>query len=300
MSLKQRLLLCEKGLLALLSILSHPIIVQAQKDTVSVYFPFNVSTLSEEAQYRLDSAIYKGKIPATQPIQIIGYADAVGSDTFNLHLSRERATSVKSWLIQSGFQDKNITLVIGKGESNAKAKERPGGNLADRHVDIVRSATRPTADALPVVKARPTPIRVHSDGPLKASATDLSSVAVGETLLLDNIYFYAGRHIVREESDKALTSLVDALKANPDIKIRIEGHVCCVPSSAMDAIDDDTGREELSVNRAAVIRDYLINHGIDKARLSFTGFGHRHPLVPFEHNEDDANKNRRVEIRIMQ
>lgn len=281
-------------------ILSHSVLLHAQKDTVSVFFPFNVSTLSESAQAHLDSAIYRGTIPATEPIQIIGYADAVGSDTFNLHLSRERATSVKSWLIQSGFRDENITLVIGKGESGAKAKERPGGNLADRHVDIVRSPAKTAVAANQVVKLRPGPSVPHTDGPLKASAVDLSAVPVGTTLLLDNIYFYAGRHIVREESDKALTALVDALKANPDIKIRIEGHVCCVPLSALDAIDDDTGREELSVNRAAIIREYLITHGIDKERLSFIGFGHRHPMVPFEHNEDDANKNRRVEIRIMQ
>jgi outer membrane protein OmpA-like peptidoglycan-associated protein len=288
-----------KGILFLFITLSHSVHLRAQQDTVSVFFPFNVSSLSQQAQMRLDSAIYQGKIPAAQAIQIIGYADAVGSDSFNLHLSRERAANVKAWLIQSGFRDENITLVIGKGESEAKVKDRPGGNLADRHVDIVRSFLKPTVTKqLPAIKARPAP--VHATGLLKASATDISAVPVGETLLLDNIYFYAGRHIVRQESDKALAALVDALKANPDIKIRIEGHVCCVPSSALDAIDDDTGREELSVNRAAVIRQYLIDHGIEKERLSFIGFGHRHPLVPVEHDEEEANKNRRVEIRIMQ
>jgi outer membrane protein OmpA-like peptidoglycan-associated protein len=301
MSLKQCSLL-GKSFLALLIILSHSTLLHAQNDTVSVFFPFNVSMLSEQTQAQLDSAIYMGKIPASQAIQIIGYADAVGSDTFNLHLSRERAANVKSWLIQSGFQEKDITLVIGKGESAARAKERRGGNRADRHVDIVRSGTASKPlDKVAPMKSKPRTIAVvHSSNPLKASATDISAVPAGETLLLDNIYFYAGRHIVRQESDKALAALVDALKANPDIKIRIEGHVCCVPSSAMDAIDDDTGREELSVNRAAVIRQYLIDHGIDKERLSFTGFGHRHPLVPFERDEDDANRNRRVEIRIMQ
>jgi outer membrane protein OmpA-like peptidoglycan-associated protein len=69
---------------------------------------------------------------------------------------------------------------------------------------------------------------------------------------------------------------------------------------AKDAIDDDTGREELSVNRAAIVRQYLIDHGIEKDRLSFVGFGHHYPLVPIERNEDDANKNRRVEIRVVE
>jgi outer membrane protein OmpA-like peptidoglycan-associated protein len=170
-------------------------------------------------------------------------------------------------------------------------------------VDIVR-----TGIAKAPVVSGDTRIKVKSvHGPYQASVAaptvsgiDISKVAVGEAILLENIYFYAGRHIVRRESDEALNALVEALKANPKTKIRIEGHVCCVPASAKDALDDDTGREELSINRASVIRDYLIAHGIQADRLTYAGFGHTRPVIPIERTEDDANRNRRVEIRVVQ
>lgn len=292
-------------LLLLLFVLCAPQLY-AQTDTVSVFFPFNESTLTQAATYRLDSAIYNGKIPARQAIKIIGYTDAVGRDTFNLRLSRQRAASVKAYLLQSGFEERHITLIVGKGESMARVAERPGGNMADRRVDIVPTGkVPPSPGGNSFVKFKSIPGTTSATEsaatvPRKASATDIGNVRVGETLILDNIYFYAGRHIVRKESNEALDALVQSLKAHPNVRIRIEGHVCCVPAAAKDAIDDDTGREELSVNRAIAIRRYLVAHGIDEGRLSFAGFGHRNPIIPVERNEDDANQNRRVEIRVVE
>jgi outer membrane protein OmpA-like peptidoglycan-associated protein len=305
---KKRLVPEEKPVISRAALLCMLMTLQAvcalaqKNDTVSVFFPFNESALTVDAKFIIDSAIYKGIISTNRPIQIVGYADAVGTDSFNLRLSRQRATSVKTWLAQSGFRKESITLVIGKGESSATAAEQPGGNLADRRVDIVTMRQKTTEV---VAELKPKKIQVVIPRPAvtelrKASATDISTVPVGETILLDNIYFYAGRHVVRKESDEALNALVTALKEHPEIKIRIEGHVCCVPASFKDAIDDDTGLEELSLNRAAVIRDYLISHGIAAERLSYVGFGRKYPLIPFERSEEDANRNRRVEIRIVQ
>ncbi len=288
-----------RHLLALFALLCSATCVRG--DTVSVYFAFNEGLLDDRAVQKIDSALYSGRLHASQALQIIGYTDAVGGESFNLRLSRQRAEAVKAYLLQSGFRDDLITLVTGRGEAAALAAERPGGNLADRRVDIAVLPSKNVLKATTRFKLSPVPPQ-----PAKSQAArrqgglpDIGRLKVGETLVLENIYFYAGRHIVRKESDAALDALVEALTQHPEIKIRIEGHVCCVPASS-DAIDDDTGKEGLSVNRAEAIKEYLARHGIDSKRLSCVGFGHMNPIVRPERNEEDANKNRRVEVRIMQ
>ena len=108
-----------------------------------------------------------------------------------------------------------------------------------------------------------------------------------------------GSHVIREDSYETLEKLYKILKDNPKLKISIEGHVCCIHYDEPDANDIDTNEPVLSLNRAKAIFVYLINKGIDENRLQYTGFGKRYPIVAFEKTEEDAEKNRRVEIRIL-
>ena len=47
------------------------------------------------------------------------------------------------------------------------------------------------------------------------------------------------------------------------------------------------------------IYDILIEKGIDETRMEYLGFGKTRPLVWPEKTEEDENRNRRVEIRIL-
>jgi outer membrane protein OmpA-like peptidoglycan-associated protein len=79
--------------------------------------------------------------------------------------------------------------------------------------------------------------------------------------------------------------------------INIEGHVCCI-KDVPDALDIDTYESRLSVNRAKAVYEYLVVKGIDPTRLSYVGFGKKRPIIADEKTEEDAAKNRRVEIRV--
>ncbi|MBS1614882.1 MAG: OmpA family protein [Bacteroidetes bacterium] len=267
-------------------------------DTLSVYFSFNESRLNDTAHDDLDSAIYEGRLSVGQSLLIIGYADAVGSDGFNIGLSRQRALTVKDYLLQSGFDERDIRLLLARGESQVTRPAQPGGYRPDRRVDIV-SSNKPAPKTHTIRLADHIQRKPDSLKPLTTAPLDLSTVPAGQTLVLENIYFYPGRHIVRKESIASLQALLASLQAHPNIKIRIEGHVCCVSPYIRDAMDNDTQVEELSLNRAAAIREYLVAHGISNDRLSIAGFGHRHPIVNPERSEEDANRNRRVEIRVL-
>src|SRR5690606_1723351 len=111
--------------------------------------------------------------------------------------------------------------------------------------------------------------------------TIIDSLKVGQTFVLDNIYFYSGRHTVRDECLPEMDNLYNVLNNNPGLKIRIEGHVCCVPDDK-DALDEDINPERayedppspyflrrLSLNRAMYINYYLVKRGIDAKRLEY-------------------------------
>ncbi|MEO6833233.1 MAG: OmpA family protein [Chitinophagaceae bacterium] len=289
---------------AILAFASMPKICSAAPDTVSVYFPYNVQSLTEQATARIDDAIYKGQISEKEAIQIIGYTDEIGTPQYNLKLSRERANSVKNYLIKSGYSKEQITLVLGKGEQFAQRTTNPDGTPADRRVDIVRGPKLPpksnkdmTVKFIPGLKD--TGVIIAKQLPRKSLDAQLKTVSIGETLVLDDIFFLAGRHVIRPESEDALAQLYNALAANPTIRVSIEGHVCCIPQEFVDANDDDTHTLTLSLNRAKAIRDYLVKRGLDSKRFECSGFGHRKPIIFPERTEDDANRNRRVELRII-
>jgi outer membrane protein OmpA-like peptidoglycan-associated protein len=98
----------------------------------------------------------------------------------------------------------------------------------------------------------------------------------------------------------ALEDLYQSLKDHPNVRIKIEGHICCFPSDRGDGMDFGTNTPELSINRARAVRDYLISRGIATERMEVEGFGRRQPIYTIERTEEEMQANRRVEIRILQ
>jgi OOP family OmpA-OmpF porin len=70
------------------------------------------------------------------PIQIIGYTDSVGSDSYNNRLGLARATAVRDYLVQAGVDPNRITVSSG-GKSNPVASNRTAaGRALNRRVVI--------------------------------------------------------------------------------------------------------------------------------------------------------------------
>jgi outer membrane protein OmpA-like peptidoglycan-associated protein len=72
----------------------------------------------------------------------------------------------------------------------------------------------------------------------------------------------------------------------PGSKVTIEGHTDAAGTAAYNL--------ELSRNRARAVRDYLVHHGIDAARLKTVGYGEDRPL---QDTDPYAAINRRVQFR---
>lgn len=284
-------------LLILSLFFSLQLAAQHAQDTIHLYFDLNTRTLNKNAEAKIDSLIYNDIIQPRDNIIIVGYADYLGSEKYNQGLSEARAKNTEAYLINYGIDTSHIKLCIGKGKIDRKDISGAGGFAPDRKVDIVlermtknkHTTSKPTNKEMPSQKPRV--IQTTAD------LNEITKYQTGQTFVLHNIYFPAQSHNI-SASLQVLNKLFDVLAANPSLRIQIEGHVCCILGYP-DAYDMDTHDNQLSVNRAKAIYDYLIHRGIAANRLSYVGFGKRRPVVQFEKNEEDAEKNRRVEIRII-
>ena len=127
---------------------------------------------------------------------------------------------------------------------------------------------------------------------------DAKNLQLGATYVLRNLVFVVDKHEYTRGSESTLNKLYNVMPVDRDMKISIEGHVCCIKNGG-DAMDLETKDAKLSVNRAKAVYDYLVSKGIPETRLTYSGFGKTKPIIPEEKNEAEAAINRRVEIRIV-
>lgn len=115
-------------------------------------------------------------------------------------------------------------------------------------------------------------------------------VEVGGRMILANIFFDTNRFDLKPESMSELQKLIDFMALNPTIRIQISGYT--------DDVGNDQMNQTLSENRAKSVYQYLINHQVSAARLSYKGYGKTQPIVPNNSDENRA-QNRRTEFVII-
>jgi len=77
------------------------------------------------------------KAAANAQLKVTGYTDSVGSEAYNVKLSKERAQSVVESLIDSGLSRSQFASVAGGGESNPVASNQtPEGRAQNRRTEI--------------------------------------------------------------------------------------------------------------------------------------------------------------------
>lgn len=105
----------------------------------------------------------------------------------------------------------------------------------------------------------------------------LSSIT--KPVLIDNIFFDFDRATLRPESTASLDELVILLNDNPNVTIELGAHC--------DYKGNDQYNERLSQQRADNVVKYLIEHGIEKERLTAKGYGEGRPKVVSRRQAED-------------
>ena len=105
---------------------------------------------------------------------------------------------------------------------------------------------------------------------------------------LNNIYFETDKYDLLPSSFKTLDEVYGFLSKNQSLEISIVGHT--------DNRGELKHNQELSMNRAKSVMNYLVNKGIEPARLKFSGKGASSPIAS-NLTEDGRQENRRVEFK---
>jgi len=106
-----------------------------------VFFDFNKSDLTAQATQIVDQAASNAGPAKVTQITVTGHTDTVGSDAYNMRLSRRRAESVAARLEKDGIQSSEIEIVA-KGKRDLLVPTADGvREPQNRRVQIVYSGT---------------------------------------------------------------------------------------------------------------------------------------------------------------
>jgi len=117
------------------------------------------------------------------------------------------------------------------------------------------------------------------------------SLEVGDEIILNNIYFDFDKYELRNISFKELDRVCTYMNKNEKITIQVSGHT--------DDFGSDEYNDELSLNRATAVMDYLVQKGMSQDRIIVKGLGEKYPICTNNTSVGRQN-NRRIEMKILQ
>jgi OOP family OmpA-OmpF porin len=123
---------------------------------------------------------------------------------------------------------------------------------------------------------------------------DRGNVVIEENqiIILEKIYFATNSAEILEKSFPIVDAVAATLVGNPQLKlVEIQGHA--------DERASDQYNIDLTRDRAASVRQALIQRGVEPNRMRSAGYGERCPVDP-AHNAAAWEKNRRVEFKIIE
>jgi OOP family OmpA-OmpF porin len=108
-------------------------------------------------------------------------------------------------------------------------------------------------------------------------------------VIFNNVLFDFDKAVLKPEGKAVVDQVVAELKAHGQDTVVVEGHTCDIGS--------DVYNQGLGQRRADAVKSYMVENGIDAARISSVTKGEAEPAVP---NDGDANRklNRRAEFDI--
>jgi len=246
------------------------------------YFDNNKFELNNTETAKLQKWIAKNT--TSKILSITGSTDEVGSSGYNDTLSLKRVGYIFNQIqgkvnIRADF--KSISL----GEKGATSANKAENRKAIIHYLLEKDLAK--ENEVLGIKVNEQAVIIPEDATLEEKVK-LSKV--GMKIVLKNINFYQNTFATMPESQGTLYDLLFIMQNNPDLKIEIQGHICCI----------DKDYRNLSTDRAKQIKRFLVYNGIQEYRVKTKGFGVSQPIHPIpEATPEQAAENRRVEIEIL-
>ena len=261
------------------------------QEKFQLFFDFNKDVINKTSVVDLDN--WLGQSSKVTILKIEGYCDSVDTNNYNKILAARRVNTVLELLQSKGVQFDKKLVVKAIGENFEQAANQSQnrkvvlyyqslkGKIENENLTTTKQQSGALQEEQTVAIAEDTSI-----------LEQLGKAKAGDLIPIKNLIFYFNSEKIVTESEAVLQSLLDALRANPLLKINIYGHICC---------NRNPNDVKLSYRRSKFVFDYLIKNGIATARLGHKGFGSSKPLYALpEKNEAERAANRRVEIFVVQ
>ena len=113
--------------------------------------------------------------------------------------------------------------------------------------------------------------------------------ARGLIVSMSDVLFDTGRYSLKPGAREKLAKVAGILLAYPGLNIEVGGYT--------DNVGGDAMNQTLSENRAASVRDYLVQEGVATSAVSAKGFGNTLPVASND-NSAGRQQNRRVELLV--
>jgi outer membrane protein OmpA-like peptidoglycan-associated protein len=295
-----------RRLLSLGILLLLPLLAGAQEQ-FSVYFDSNKSDLTKKETDKLAKWMVANK--ESKILAINGYTDEDGTSGYNDTLAQRRVDYVYA-AVKNNVKTREDFKMHSFGELHKQSANKAENRKVTLYF-LQKQDLRKENEILGIKTEVPAPVavpkkdivypeKVTVPGPggreeeLKLDVSFMKQVAAtpaGQKIVLPNMNFYENSFGIMPESRPRLFELLEVMRANPGMKIKLEGHVCCMTAD----------RKNLSRDRAKAIVMFLTSQGIERSRMTFEGFGVSQPLYPIpEKTADEREANRRVEVLIVE
>lgn len=277
------------------------------QEQFSVYFDSNKYELTPKEKNNLDQWILANA--SVKIVGIYGFCDEDGTSGFNDTLAKNRIDFVYNVIkdkvkIREDFktrsfgelhkmskvkaENRKVTLFYLESKDLSRENEILGIKEEKAEEAILPKAIIKYPEKLVFDNPNGTKTEYKLD---VAFMQKVNQATVGEKLKIENLNFQINTFIVVPESKGKMYELLLVMKSNPNLKIEIQGHLCCMPVDRLD----------LSTQRAKAINNFLVANGINEKRLTYKGFGSSAPIFPLpEKDEAQRAANRRVEIMIVE
>jgi len=275
------------------------------QEAFSVYFDSNKNDLKKVQSERLESFIASNK--DVKIVAINGYTDEDGTTGFNDSLAQRRVNFVHN-IVKSKLKIREDFKTRSFGEKHIHSKNKAENRKVDIYYIEAKDLAREDEilgikKEIPIKKTKAKPVfkdKISLSNPNGTKSELVLDVAFmervseakpGEKIVLENLNFQLNTFAITNDSRSKLYELLEIMRKNPQMKIQIQGHICCMTND----------KQDLSTKRAKAITKFLEVNGIEDERVTFKGFGVTQPIhaIP-EKSEEERAANRRVEIEIIE
>lgn len=241
----------------------------------------HVALLDAEAAFKEDPKGYH-----TADLAYVAQRKAELAATLAAHASSERSAQASNSQYQAS-QDaimRDTKAQLGASQSDLAASQ--SDLAASQSAGAATSAQLATSEAARISADRRTAEAMAALAKLAAVKEEARGLVI---TLSGSVLFRSDEDALLPEAQTRLGQVADALMAEKERSIVVEGHT--------DSQGSDAYNADLSTRRAEAVRAFLVSRGYDAAKIRAVGVGEARPIADNNTAEGRAN-NRRVELVI--